>query len=168
MTELALATRKPEVTNELQDRAKQEFVYHLSRTEYEKQFGNKYRRPGIFARILGFLIKLIPFGPAKVLGYRNPTPKADFRSMDRAIEQYRLLVHRVNRGNLEILNGNLDTGNQTRSSEYVLCDRTYPELLKRLANAHFRDLTPGVRTDMLASLRAGRLMTPSILVTGKK
>jgi len=74
----------------------------------------------------------------------------------------------VNRGNLEILNGNLDTGNQTRLSEYVLCDRTYPELLKRLANAHFRDLTPGVRTDMLASLRAGRLMTPSILVTGKK
>ena len=159
MTEVALAIRKPEVTCERQDRAKQEFVYHLSRTEYEKQFGNKYRRPGIFARILGFLIKLIPFGPAKVLGYRNPTPQTEdfyFRSMDRAIEQYRLLLHQVNRGKLEILNRNLDTGNHTRLGEYALSDRTYAELLKRLAKGHFRDLTPGIRTDILAFFSSGR------------
>ena len=72
MTEVALATRKPEVKHERQDLAKKEFVYHISRADYEKEFGNKYRRPGIFARILGFLIKLVPFGPAKILGYRNP------------------------------------------------------------------------------------------------
>ena len=72
MPDVALATRKPEVTNEHQDRAKREFVYYFLRTEYEKQFRNKYRRPGIFARLLGFLLKLIPFGPATVLGCRNP------------------------------------------------------------------------------------------------
>jgi hypothetical protein len=165
MTEVALATRKPEVADERQDRAKQEFVYHLSRTEYEKQFGNKYRRPGIFARILGFLIKLIPFGPAKILGYRNPTPKAEdyyFRSMDRAIDEYRKLLRHVNGGKLEIPNRNFDTGTQIRLGEYALCDRTYAKLLTRLAKDHFRDLTPGIKTDMLAFFSPGRPSNGSI------
>ena len=159
MTEVALATNKPKVTHERPDPAKREFVYLLSRADYEKQFGNKYRRPGIFARILGFLIKILPFGPAKVLGYRNPTPKAEdnyFRSMDRAIDEYRNLLHLVSGGRLEIPNRNFDTGNPIRAGEYALCDRTYAKLLTQLSKDHFRDLTPGIKTDILAFFSSGR------------
>ena len=159
MTEVALATNKPKVTHERPDIAKKEFVFHLSRTDYEKQFGNKYRRPGIFARILGFLIKLLPFGPARVLGYRNPTPQAEdyyFRNMDKAIDQYRQLLHQIKSGQVEIPNRNFDTGNLTKAGEYALCDRTYADLVRQLAKKHFRDLTPGVKTNILAFFRGGR------------
>lgn len=159
MTEVALATRKPEVAHERQDIAKKEFIFHLSRTDYEKQFGRKYRRPGIFARILGFLIKLVPFGPAKILGYRNPTPQAEdyyFRSMDQAIDQYRQFLRQVSSGHLGIPNRNFDTGNLTRPGEYVLCDRSYAELVRRLMKNHFRNLTPGVKADILRFFSSGR------------
>ncbi|HVO64077.1 MAG TPA: zinc dependent phospholipase C family protein [Terriglobales bacterium] len=152
MTEVALATNRPKVTHERQDQAKKEFIYHLSRADYEKQFGNKYRRPGIFARILGFLIKLIPFGPAKILGYRNPTPKSEdyyFRAMDKAIDEYRQLLQQVRLNKLDFADRNFDTGRLTRAGEYTLCDRTYVALAERLAEDHFHHLTPAVQADVL-------------------
>ncbi|MBV9340383.1 MAG: zinc dependent phospholipase C family protein, partial [Acidobacteria bacterium] len=153
MTEVALATHKPEIVHERGDSAKKEFLYHLSRTAYEREFGNKYRSPGIFARLLGFLIKLIPFGPAKILGYRNPTPQTEdfyFRSMDEAIDQYRQLLAQVKANRLEIANRNLDTGRLTRSGEYRLCDRAYAGLARELAKDKFRSITPTLKTDLLA------------------
>jgi hypothetical protein len=152
MTQVALATNKPKVSHEDPDRAKKEFLYHLSRADYEKQFGNKYRRPGIFARILGFLIKLLPFGPAKILGYRNPTPQAEdlyFRSMDQAMDHYRHFLQQIKGGQLELPNRNFDTGASTRLGEYALCDQTYGELVRRLAKKHFREMNPGVRSNIL-------------------
>ena len=158
MTQVALATNRPEVAHERQDAAKREFAYHLSRTDYERQFGNKYRRPGFFARILGFLLRLIPFGPAKILGYRNPTPKAEdyyFRSFDRAIEQYRQLLHQVRAGTLNFPNRNFDTGRFTRAGEYVLCDRTYAAWVERMRNDDFRHLTSAARANVLAFFSEG-------------
>jgi hypothetical protein len=159
MTQVALATNRPRVTHEKPDLAKKAFLFHLSRTDYEKQFGNKYRRPGIFARILGFLIKLLPFGPAKVLGYRNPTPQSEdlyFHSMDKSIDEYRHMLHEVKDGRLQIPNRNFDTGHLTRAGEYRLCDRSYAELVRKLAKDHFRHLTPGARENILAFFSGGR------------
>jgi hypothetical protein len=158
MTQVALATNRPKVTHERQDAAKREFVYHLSRADYERQFGNKYRRPGFFARVLGFLIKLIPFGPAKILGYRNPTPQAEdnfFRSMDKAMDEYHLLLRQVRTGNLDFPNRNFDTGRLTRAGEYALSDRTYVAYVERLRKDHYRHLTPSVKADVLAYFSQG-------------
>lgn len=158
MTEVALATHKPELEREYHDRARQDFLYHLSRADYSRQFGSRYRRPGIFARILGFLIKLVPFGPAKVLGYRNPTPRTEdlyFRSMDHVLQEYHLLVQQVSAGDLRIPNRNLDTGMLIREGEYQLGDRTYADLLRRLDRDHFVHLTPAVRADILQYFAAG-------------
>src|SRR5439155_3099755 len=64
MTQVALATRQHENMPELNDQARKKFLYRLSRADYEKEFGAKYRRPGIFARILAFFLRIIPrFGP---------------------------------------------------------------------------------------------------------
>lgn len=165
MTEVALATNKPKVGHEREDRAKKEFVYHLSRTDYEKEYGNKYRRPGFFARILGFLIKLVPFGPAKILGYRNPTAEAEddyFRSMDAAIDEYRSSLHQLRNGRLELPDRNLDTGSLTRAADYTLADRRYADLLRHLARKNFRDITPDVKANLLAFFSQGRPANGSI------
>jgi Zinc dependent phospholipase C len=163
MTQVALATNRPRVSHERSDVAKQQFVYHLSRADYEKEYGNKYRRPGFFARILGFLIKILPLGPAKILGYHNPSALAEdfyFRSMDAAIDEYRGLLRQVKNGRLELPNRNFDTGNLTKAGEYMLCDRTYAELVQHLAKA--RDLSPDLRTNVLTFFQGGRPANDSI------
>ena len=158
MTQVAMATHPHQIGHEPSDEAKKEFIYHLSRADYEKQFGNKYRRPGIFARILAFLLKLIPFGPAKVLGYRNPTPAAEdhyFRSMDRAMDEYHRLLRQVKARDLSFPNRNFDTGELTRAGDYALCDRTYVAYVFRLREDKFRHLTPSVKADILAYFKHG-------------
>jgi zinc dependent phospholipase C len=158
MTQVALATHRPQIEHEYNNRAKQDFLYRLSRADYNREFGTRYRRPGIFARILGFLIKLLPFGPAKVLGYRNPTPHTEdlyFRSMDHVLQEYHLLVQQVSAGDLRIPNRNLDTGLLIREGEYRLADQTYAYLLRRLDRDHFAHLTPAVRDNILQYFAAG-------------
>ena len=126
-TQIAIASRKHEIGKEKQDAARQQFLYRLSRADYEKEFGTQYRRPGIFARILGFILKLIPLGPAKVLGYKTPTPATEdlyFRSMDNVLRQYHLLLQHTDARDLAFAKRNLDTGELTRSGQYTLADRT--------------------------------------------
>src|SRR5450631_2591707 len=47
MTEVALQTHKKELMSETPDFAKQKFLYHLSRSSYEKEWGKDYTKPGI-------------------------------------------------------------------------------------------------------------------------
>jgi hypothetical protein len=158
MTQVALATHKPQIEHEYANRAKRDFLYHLSRADYNRQFGSHYRRPGIFARILGLFIRLFPFGPAKILGYRNPTPATEdlyFRSMDHVLQEYHKLVQQVSAGDLRIPNRNLDTSWLTREGEYALADQTYADLLRRLDRDHFAHLTPAVRENILHYFAAG-------------
>ena len=158
-TEVALALRKNQIAREEPDRARSEFLYHLSQADYEKDYGAKYRKPGIFARILAFMLKLVPkVGPFKVLKYKDPTPQtADlyFRSMDNVIVEYRRLVHQVEAGNLAIRNRNLDTGNVTRATEYSLADKTYSDLVRRIAKNHFAHLTPALKASLLSFFASG-------------
>lgn len=165
MTEVALATNRPHVTHERNDKAKREFVFHLSRADYDKQFGTKYRHPGFFARILGLLIKLLPFGPAKVLGYRNPSPQAEddyFRGMDQAIDNYRKMLRDLRSGTLQLPNRNLDTGKLSQAGEYRLCDRSYAQLLEKLGKDNFRQITPDVKSNILAFFHYGKPAKNSI------
>jgi hypothetical protein len=158
MTQVALATNRPKIEHEYHNRARQDFLYHLSRADYNRQFGSHYRRPGVFARIIGFFIRLLPFGPAKILGYRNPTPTTEdlyFRSMDHVLQEYHLLVQQVNAGDLHLPNRNLDTGWITRPGEYALADQTYADLLRRLDRDHFAHLTPAVRANILQYFASG-------------
>lgn len=153
MTQVALATRQHEKMPELNDKARKEFLYHLSRADYEKEFGAKYRQPGIFARILAFFLRIIPrFGPFKPLAYRDPTPQTEdlyFRSMNNVVEQYSRLVEEAAGGDLKFPNRNLDTGDLTRAGHYKLADEAYADLVRRLAKHHFTHVTPDLRSNIL-------------------
>jgi hypothetical protein len=48
------------------------------------------------------------------------------------------------------VNDNFDTGSITRPGEYPLADKTYADLLDRLAKDHFSKVTPELRTTILA------------------
>src|SRR5439155_1093077 len=54
------------------------FVYRYGRHDYEKDFGANYRKPGLFARFLGMVYRVVPkIGPLKPLSFKAPTPDAE-------------------------------------------------------------------------------------------
>jgi hypothetical protein len=113
------------------------FVLTLPRVEYEKEFGKDYQKPGGFARILGFLYKLLPkIGPLKPLAFTVPTPEAEKLFLDsllRTRERFGTALRAVGRGQLQLPNVNLDTGKPSVPGEYALADETIRELAKRLS-----------------------------------
>ncbi len=161
MTQVALATREPRILKEHPDLARREFLYHLSRADYERDFGAKYRRPGIFARSIAFILRIIPkFGSFRALKYRDPSPgieDAYFRSMDECVLQYHRLIERVNAGDPVFPNRNLDTGALTHIGEYRLADETYSGWVRRLARKHFAGLTPDLKASLQSFFAGGPL-----------
>ena len=159
MTQVALATRQHENMPELNDQARKKFLYRLSRADYEKEFGAKYRRPGIFARILAFFLRVIPrFGPFKPLAYRDPTPQTEdlyFRSMNDVVDNYSRMVHEAATGDPNFPNRNLDTGDVTRAGDYKLTDEAYASLVRRLSKHRFANVTPALQANILKFFSIG-------------
>jgi hypothetical protein len=159
MTQVAVATREDEKVHERDDPARKQFLYHLSRADYRRDFGSRYRRPGIFARFLAFVLKLVPkFGPLKTLGYKTPTPQTEdlyFKSMNEVVEQYRRLVRQAAAGQLAFPDRNLDTGALASAGQYRLADEAYGELLRRLAKNDFIHLSSDLRSNILEYCASG-------------
>lgn len=153
MTKVALASRDDHHLEEKHDPARREFLFHISRADYEKQFGSEYQRPGFFARFLAFIFKLIPkIGPLKALQYKDPTPKTEdlyFKSMDNVVRIYREEVRQVILEVDDLPDRNLDTGNLTKPGQYELADNAYSQLLILLAKHNFEGVTPGLRDNIL-------------------
>jgi len=69
MTQVALQTHKKDLMRETPNFAKQKFLYRLSRSGYEKEWGKDYVKPGVGTRILSTLLRYMPrVGPFKGLG----------------------------------------------------------------------------------------------------
>src|SRR5215467_10285147 len=92
MTRVALLSRKQEMVPEKQNHARSKFLYHVSRTNYEKEWGKGYRRPGIGSRILAFFLHVIPkVGPATALDFKLPDKQTEdmyIKSVDATIDEY--------------------------------------------------------------------------------
>ena len=69
MTQVALQMHKKELMREIPNFARQKFLYRLSRSDYERAWGNTYTRPGLGTRILSTLLRLVPkIGPFARIG----------------------------------------------------------------------------------------------------
>ena len=119
MTQVALQTHKKELMHETPNFAKQKFLYRLSRSDYEKQWGKDYKKPGVGTRILSTLLRDMPrVGPFKGLGFKSPTPQTEdlyFKSrFNLTVDQYRAFLEEVRRDALLLPNCDLDSGNPTK------------------------------------------------------
>jgi Zinc dependent phospholipase C len=153
MTQVALQTHKKEIMAERPDFAKQKFLYRLSRSSYEKEWGKDYTKPGIGARILAIFLRYMPrIGPFKGLGFKNPTPQTEdmyFKSINSTVDQYRTFLHAVGNDSLVLPDTDLDSGQPTKAAEYSLTDDTYAKLLGQLASRKFDRTTPELRDNIL-------------------
>ncbi len=153
MTQVALQTHKKELMHETPDFAKQKFLYRLSRSDYEKEWGKDYVKPGLGTRILSTLLRIMPrVGPFKGLGFNNPTPQTEdlyIKSINTTVDRYRVLLEQVRADKLVLPDYDLDSGNPTKVAEYSLTDDTYAKLLGQLAKSKFDRTTPELRDNIL-------------------
>jgi len=153
MTQVALQTHKKDLMREKPDFAKQKFLYRLSRSNYEKEWGKDYVRPGLGTRILSTLLRYMPkIGPFKGLAFNNPTPQTEdlyIKSINTTVDQYRVFLEEVLTDTLVLPNFDLDSGQPAKAAEYSLTDNTYAELLAQLSDRKFDRTTPELRDNVL-------------------
>jgi len=152
-TQVALQAHKKEMMRETPNFARRKFLYRLSRSDYEKQWGKDYVKPGVRTRILSTLLRYMPkVGPFKGLAFNNPTPQTEdlyFKSINSTIEQYRAFLEQVRNNNLVLANCDLDTGQPTKAAEYSLTDDAYAKLLVQLSDKKFDLTSPELRDNIL-------------------
>ena len=153
MTQVALKTHKKEIMAERPDFAKKQFLYRLSRSSYEKEWGKDYTKPGFGAQVLAIFLRYMPrIGPFKGLGFKDPTPQTEdmyFKSINSTVDQYRTFLRAESTDSLRLPNSDLDSGKPTKAAEYSLADDTYAKLLDQLADRKFDRTTPELRDNIL-------------------
>jgi Zinc dependent phospholipase C len=153
MTQVALQTHKKELMRETPNFAKKKFLYRLSRSHYEKEWGKDYVKPGLGTRILSTLLRFMPkIGPFKGLAFNNPTAKTEdlyIKSINMTVDQYRAFLEEVRTDTLVLPNCDFDSGKATKPAEYSLTDDAYAKLLARLAESKFDRTTPELRDNIL-------------------
>jgi len=153
MTQVALQTHKKDLMRETPNFAKRKFLYRLSRSDYEKQWGKDYVKPGVATRILSTLLRYMPrIGPFKGLAFKSPTPQTEdlyFKSINSTVDQYRALLESARADALVLPNYDFDTGNPTKAAEYSLTDQAYAKLLGQLSARKFDKTLPALRANIL-------------------
>jgi hypothetical protein len=153
MTKVALQTHKKDLMRETPDFAKRKFLYRLSRSDYEKEWGKDYTKPGFGTRVLSTLLRYMPrIGPFKTLSFNNPTAQTEdlyFKSINTTVDQYRAFLEEARAGTLQLANRDLDSGKETVAAEYTLTDETYAKLLAQLTTRKFDLTTSELRDNIL-------------------
>jgi hypothetical protein len=154
ITRIAWRDKREEIEKLNPGAAEERFVFNLSREEFEQAYGTDYQKPGLLARFLAFLYKMLPkVGPLRPLEFKAPSKEAEalfLESFKDTRERYRTALDALGRGHLELPNTDFDTGKASTQGEYALADETYAELLDRLSDRDFADVPAVLRKNINA------------------
>jgi len=166
MTKVAWQIKKDEIEKSNPGITREKFLYTLSRSGYEKEWGKEYSRPGPGTRVLAFVFRIIPkIGPFRALQFRTPTPETEklfIESVNATIRRYRELIAAEAARSAQLPNENLDLGRPASYSSYSASDKTYAKLVDKLAKKHFDRMPSKLRDNILAFYGDRRLLDPKI------
>jgi hypothetical protein len=152
MTKIAWQLKKQEIRKDAPSLTRKKFLYNLSRSSYEKNWGSTYRRPGFRSRFLAFLFRIVPrIGPFKALRFERLTPETEkmfMASFNAGIDRYREKLSELKAGRLELPNENLDTGELSKAGNYRLTDTACARLLDKL-RTHYTEVPQELRDHLL-------------------
>jgi hypothetical protein len=152
LTQVALITKKKEL-KAVPNFDSKKFRYILRRSEYEKEWGKNYAKPGLGARFLAVMVKILPkIGPLATLDIKTPdaqTEKMYVKSVEQTVAVYHRLLAHVGEPASVLADRDLDTGRPASAAEYSLADKTYARLLKELAKNDYAQMTPALRANLL-------------------
>jgi hypothetical protein len=129
------------------------FHYKMRRREFKLEYGKKRQKPNFKDDHLAFLISILPkIGPFKTLKFKDPGPEGEklfIKSFDAVLLNYSVALKQLHDGTLVLPNINFDTGEPTKIADYQLADETYAEMLTKLQDKKFNDLTDKLRNNIL-------------------
>ena len=150
MTKAAWSSKQDSIRKKDPGMTRQKFLYNMSRSSYRREWGVDYRRPGIGARFLGFLFKILPkIGPFRSLGFRTPPADAELlfeKSFEATVDQDKADLAKLSAQTLTLPNRDLDTGKPSRKGEYELADQAYNKLFAKLVGDH-REVPADLQAD---------------------
>jgi hypothetical protein len=139
MTKTAWSAKKKDIEKLQAGMTRRKFIYRYSRANYHKEWDNHYQKPGIWARFLAFLFRILPkIGPFSALAFKVPTPQAEklfITSFDDTVGEYRKLLADNKQNQLHLINENFDIGEPTRFGQYRMADAAYEKLLEKLGGS---------------------------------
>jgi len=151
MTKVAWHLKRNEIQHSNPSETKDKFIYVISNSEYQKEWGHIYETPGFWARLQAFFLGVMPkVGPLSGLAFHPPTPEVEhlyMGSFNEASDRYRGLLRAQQEDRLELPDDNLDTGVTTTAADYRLTDETYAELLRRVSG---KPISSALRQDILS------------------
>jgi len=154
VTKVAWHIQRDEIVKARPGVTQRQFIYNVSRSGYEKEWGKRYERPGPFAIFLAILYRIVPkVGPLRYLELKPATPETArlfMKSFNQTLDRYRGALDEQRTGRLRLVNLNFDTGRPTGPGEYWLADDTYAKLARTLAGNRFASATPEIAKNVLA------------------
>jgi hypothetical protein len=152
LTKVAWQIKSQEIRKDAPGITRKKFLYNLSRSSFEKNWGSTYQRPSIKSRMLSGFFRVVPrIGPFKALAFKKLTPETEklyMAGFNASIDRYRELLAEVGGGRLRLPNDNFDMGEATKAGRYKLTDAAYAKLLHKL-DGHYVDLPQDLRSDIL-------------------
>ena len=149
VTRVAWREKRDEILAATPDVAEHDFVYTMTRQQYEDTFGTAYRKPGFFVRMIVAVFKIIPkFGPFKPLAFEPLSADMEhafLESFDASCERYGRLLGTLRGGRLSLRDTDLDTGQVPRHGINTLADKTYDELVEKLQRKDAGAISPALR-----------------------
>ena len=153
LTKVAWQIKSQEIRKDAPGITRKKFLYNLSRSSYEKNWGATYQRPSIKSRMLAAFFRIVPrVGPFKALAFKRLTPETEklyMASFNASIDRYRESLAAVGSGRLSLPNDNIDVGEVTKAGKYKLTDAAYAKLVHKL-DGHYTDMPQDLRRDILA------------------
>jgi zinc dependent phospholipase C len=153
LTKVAWQLKGPEIRKDAPGFTRKKFLYNLSRSSYEKNWGATYQRPTGRSRVLAACFHIVPrIGPFKALAFKRLTPETEklyMTAFNTTIDRYREFLAGVETGRLKLPNNNFDVGAATKAGQYTLADAAYAKLLHKLEN-HYASMPDDLRGNILA------------------
>ncbi|HKV77639.1 MAG TPA: zinc dependent phospholipase C family protein [Candidatus Sulfotelmatobacter sp.] len=150
-TKVAWHLKRHEIQHSDPSETKTKFIYNISNSGYRKDWGDVYEKPGFFARLKAFVVRLVPkIGPFSAFAFHAPPPAVEqlyMHSFNETLDRYRTLLLAHQEGRLQLPNHNLDTGGITGPADYKLTDETYAKLLDK---TNGKPISDALRQDILA------------------
>ncbi|HEV7620510.1 MAG TPA: zinc dependent phospholipase C family protein [Flavisolibacter sp.] len=165
-TKIAWSIKKSDIRKQQPLMTEKKFIYHVDRTDYIKEYGKNYERPGFVSGFMSLIIRVFPkIGPLKTLKFHVPNPEEEkvfLNSFDSVLTRYTRFVKQFSSPGLNLTNINYDTRQISVHCEYGLADETYARLLGRLKEKGFSTLTVSLKNNIISyyagfySLNKGR------------
>jgi hypothetical protein len=172
MTRLAWREKREEILAASPSLTERDVVYTMTRRQYEEAYGTRYRKPGLLARLVVTIFKILPrFGPFKPLAFEPLPADAErmlLESFQGASALYRASLDALRTGRLALNDLDLDTGKPPSRGTNPLADQTYADLLEELAGANFAAVPPALRRNINEYYTLQHLPQPASGKTAKR